>query len=93
MSDKNAKNRYKGPTLLSGDKLKAEKERQAQKREAAAKNAAGRPTFAYIAEHDEDFRAACERAGIPATARQASKYARKRGLAYQNRNTNDTSAQ
>lgn len=31
---------------------------------------------------DKDFQSACDRAGIPATKRQASKFRSKRGLAY-----------
>lgn len=34
---------------------------------------------------DEVFKKACEKAGIPATVRQASKYRMKKGLAYKNR--------
>lgn len=73
---------YKGYKLVSDENIKKERERQEKRKEAAAKNAAGRPTNAYFASHDEAFKAACEKAGVPATARQASKWFRKRGLAY-----------
>ena len=39
-----------------------------------------------------DFNAACEAAGIKATARQASKYRMGKGLAYANRNHQKTAA-
>lgn len=38
-----------------------------------------------FAASDEHFRAACERAGVQPTARQASKYRSGRGRAYQHR--------
>jgi len=40
-------------------------------------------THATFSQTDEAFQAACEKAGIPATTRQASKWRRKRGLAWQ----------
>lgn len=77
--------KYKGYDFMNDERKKAERARQEQRRDAATKNAAGRPTFAFFATHDEEFQAACARAGIPPTARQASKWHRKRGLAWQNR--------
>ena len=41
-----------------------------------------RMTNAAFAKSDTAFALACERAGIPATARQAGKYRRKQGVAY-----------
>lgn len=76
---------YTGYTALSAEKAKAEKARIQSKKDAATKNADGRPTFAYFAAHDEAFIEACRKAGIPATTRQASKWFRQRGLAYKNR--------
>ncbi len=76
---------YTGYKALSVEKEKAERARIQAKKDAAIKNADGRPTFAYFAAHDEAFRAACDRAGIPPTTRQASKWFRKRGRAYANR--------
>jgi hypothetical protein len=76
---------YSGFRALSEEKAKSEKARIEAKQNAAIKNADGRPTFSFFAAHDEAFIAACQKAGIPATARQASKWFRQRGLAYQNR--------
>ena len=76
---------YKGYKAVTGEKEKSVRESIAAKKAAAQKNADGRPTFAYFATHDTEFIEACGRAGIPATARQASKWARKRGLAWANR--------
>ena len=45
----------------------------------------GYVTNAEFAGQDEAFKSACERAGIPATKRQASKWRRKLGTAYRNR--------
>ena len=39
-------------------------------------------TNAEFAEQDQKFRKACEAVNIPATSRQASKFKRKKGLAY-----------
>lgn len=39
-------------------------------------------TNARYSEKNEEFRTACETAGLPTTSRQASKYRRKIGLAY-----------
>jgi len=39
----------------------------------------------HFAKHNEQFRAACERAGVEPTKRQASKWRMKRGLAYKNK--------
>jgi len=36
-----------------------------------------------FAERDKAFRAACEKVGIPPTTRQASRWRRKRGLAWE----------
>ncbi len=85
MEKKDKKKMYKGPVSVIGQKLEMAQAAIAMKRATAAKNAAGAVTFAYFATHDEVFGAACNKAGIPATARQASKWARKRGLAWQNR--------
>lgn len=41
-----------------------------------------RMTNAAFAKSDTAFAAACEQAGIPATARQAGRWRRKEGLAY-----------
>jgi len=75
---------YKGYKLYTEETVKKERERQNKRRENAEKNAAGRMTNASFASSDESFKAACEKAGVPATARQASKWFRKRGLAYTN---------
>lgn len=80
---KKMKPKYGGFRLTTDEGEKAEKARQAAKKDAASKNAAGRPTFAYFATHDEVFRAACDAAGIQPTARQASKWHRQRGRAYE----------
>jgi transposase len=77
---------YKGWALLTGDDAKVEHEKIRARREAADKNrtAAGRVmTNASFAATDEEFKKACEKAGIPPSARQASKWFRKAGLAYQ----------
>jgi hypothetical protein len=79
---KEKKKGYAGYKMVSEETIKKERARQAQRAEAAEKNAAGRQTNAYFAANDEGFKAACEKAGVPATARQASKWFRKRGLAY-----------
>jgi hypothetical protein len=76
---------YTGYKALSAEKEKSERTRIQGKKDAAIKNADGHPTFAFFAAHDEAFIAACTKAGIPATTRQASKWFRQRGLAYQNR--------
>jgi hypothetical protein len=76
---------YTGYRALSEEKSKAEKSRIQAKKDAATKNADGRPTFAYFAAHDQQFIDACQKVGIPATARQASKWFRQRGLAYKNK--------
>ena len=76
---------YTGYKAISAEREKAERQRIQAKKDAATKNADGRPTFAYFAAHDQQFIDACQKAGIPATARQASKWFRQRGLAYQNR--------
>ena len=83
--EKKKKTGYTGYKALSAEREKAERQRIQAKKDRAIKNADGRPTFAYFASHDEGFVAACGRAGIPATARQASKWFRQRGLAYTNR--------
>ncbi|MEI7826121.1 MAG: hypothetical protein WCI01_12530 [Chlorobiaceae bacterium] len=83
--EKKKKAAYTGYRSLSEEKSKAEKSRIQAKKDAVTKNADGKPTFAYFAAHDEGFVAACQKAGIPATARQASKWFRQRGLAYKNR--------
>jgi Tfp pilus assembly protein PilE len=85
MAEKNMKPKYQGYDQYNEEKRKAAKAKLASKREAAEKNAEGRTTNAYFASHDTEFMEACERAGVPNTPRQASKYQRKRGLAYQNR--------
>lgn len=76
---------YSGYRALSEEKDKAEKARIQAKKEAAAKNADGKPTFAYFAANDEAFRSACSKAGIQPTARQASKWHKQRGKAYANK--------
>jgi len=40
---------------------------------------------ATFAETDQTFQVACEKAGIPPTRRQASKWRRKKGLAWTHR--------
>ena len=45
----------------------------------------GYVTNAEFAAQNDGFKAACEKAGIPATKRQASKWRRKFGTAYRNR--------
>lgn len=50
------------------------------------KNGDGRMTNREFAEHDREFRAACERAGIKPSVRQASKWRLGFGLAYNHRN-------
>lgn len=82
MAKDTKKKGYKGYKMASDETIKKERDRQEKRREAAVKNAAGRPTNAFFAAHDEAFKAACEKARVPATARQASKWFRKRGLAY-----------
>ena len=82
MADK--KLSYKGYNAVSEESIKAERARQEKRRQAAEKNAAGRPTNAFFASHDENFKTACIKAGCQPTARQASKFLRKRGLAYTN---------
>jgi hypothetical protein len=79
------KKMYGGYRAVSVEREKSERERLNSKKDAAIKNADGRPTFAFFAAHDEAFIEACRKAGIPATARQASKWFRKRGLAYANK--------
>lgn len=51
----------------------------------AEKNAAarGEETNDLFVHRNPEFKAACEKAGIPATSRQAGKWRRKEGLAYQ----------
>jgi len=83
--DKKKKTGYTGYKALSAEKEKSERARISAKQEKAIKNADGKPTFAFFAAHDEAFIAACGKAGIPATTRQASKWFRQRGKAYQNR--------
>jgi len=39
-------------------------------------------TNGIFSEEDKQFRDACQKAGIPATARQASKFQNQKGLAY-----------
>ena len=41
-----------------------------------------RPTNLYFANNDQLFKEACELAGIPTTARQASRYRRDKGKAF-----------
>jgi hypothetical protein len=76
---------YTGYKALSAEKEKSERARIQAKKDAATKNADGRPTFASFAANDQQFIDACQKAGIPATTRQASKWFRKRGKAYANR--------
>lgn len=45
----------------------------------------GYVTNTEFAAQNDDFKAACEKAGIPATKRQASKWRRKFGMAYRNK--------
>lgn len=75
--------KYKGWASLSDERAKQEKERINKRREAAVKNAAGRMTNASFAATDEGFKNACQRAGVEPTARQASKWFRKMGRAYE----------
>jgi len=82
MENKEKKKLYQGWTNLTGDGLKAEQARQIMKRDTAAKNAEGRQTNAVYASENEEFKAACIAASCEATPRQASKYRRKRGVAY-----------
>ncbi len=82
--EKKKRPQYKGHRVVSEETLKEARLALAKRREAAAKNAAAAPeqTNAYIATHNTDFMEACERAGTPPTTRQASKFKRKRGLAW-----------
>lgn len=78
------RNQYKGKKFFTDEVVKRERERQRKRDEArAAKNADGLMTNASFAATNEEFRNACEQAGIKPTARQASKYRRKLGLAYE----------
>jgi hypothetical protein len=52
---------------------------------AAEKNSGGQQTNAVFSVQDDDFKAACKRAGIPTTTRQASKYRNKYGKAWRSR--------
>jgi hypothetical protein len=79
---KDKKPKYQGWKLLNEDGVKNERARQAARKEAAIKNANGRPTNAAFAAQNDEFKAACQEAGVEATARQASKYLRKRGRAW-----------
>lgn len=45
----------------------------------------GYVTNSEFAETDQSFKSACEKAGLPPTKRQASKWRRKFGTAYRNR--------
>jgi hypothetical protein len=71
---------YKGYQLIAQEKIKAERERQLKR---AEKNAAGRMTNESFAATNEEFKAACESAEIKPTGRQASKFRRHRGLAWE----------
>lgn len=44
-----------------------------------------RETNRTFAETNQAFKKACERAGTPATKRQASKFRNERGIAYKNK--------
>ena len=45
-----------------------------KRREAAAKNSQGQRSNAIVALEDQEFKDACEKAGVKPTARQASKW-------------------
>lgn len=81
----NMKPKYQGYDQFNEEKRKAAKAKLASKREAAEKNSEGRSTNAYFATHDTEFMEACKRAGVENTPRQASKWMRKRGMAYKHR--------
>jgi hypothetical protein len=71
MSRQREKNGYQGSKLVGDNsdyrkKVLARAERNAQR--------AGAPTNAMFSVSDGEFIAACERAGVPNTQRQASKY-------------------
>lgn len=87
MQIKEKRKLYQGWTAVSGDGLKAEQTRQEMKRTAATKNAEGRQTNAVFAAENDEFKNACVEASCEATPRQASKYRRKRGLAYNAKKT------
>lgn len=80
--DSEKRKMYKGWANLTGEALKGERDRLRVREEQALKNAGGKPTNEAFAVTDQAFKDACEKAGVPATARQASKFRRKRGLAY-----------
>lgn len=76
--------RYTGFNAIGEEKAKAEKARLLAKAEARAKqNANGGVTNDVFAATNDEFKAACEKAGVPATARQAGKFRRKAGRAYE----------
>jgi hypothetical protein len=79
---KDKKKGYMGYNAITKEKGELERARLSAKKERSLANAAGRPTNAAFAATDEGFKAACEKANTPATARQASKWLRQRGLAY-----------
>lgn len=80
MAKESKKKKYQGYRLIDGDAVKSEQTRQDMNR--AKKNADGRQTNDFFAKHDPVFMEACTRAKTENTARQASKYLRKRGKAY-----------
>jgi len=88
MQTKEKKKMYQGWTGLTDEGRKAEKSRQETRKAAAATNAAGRQTNAVFASENEEFKNACIEASVEATPRQASKYRRKRGQAYNARKVN-----
>lgn len=70
MAKQKEKKGYQGPKL-AGDNSEYRKKQQKR----AEKNAQGNPTTnAMMASSDGEFIAFCEKAGIPATPRQASKF-------------------
>lgn len=78
------KQKYSGYQAGTEEDRKAEKARlEAKAKARAEQNANGGVTNDVFAATNEEFRAACSKAGVQATARQAGKYRRKVGQAYE----------
>lgn len=78
---KREKKGYQGPKLSGDDEVYRKKR---AKQNSQGDNRESNETFAL---NNQEFKEACERGNIPATARQASKYRNGYGRAYQNRQT------
>lgn len=76
------RHKYSGVQLYTENQRKDGAAIVAARKERALKNADGRKTNGSFAATDTEFREACERAGVQPTARQASKWFRKTGLAF-----------